>query len=266
MVVAVTDGMSGQLGTTVDTALLALWMAYVKKKDSLLMSVQPARHDLEVYLTGAKKGHGARWENGNGIEALRKLVRAGLADKNGVKECVTELGKHLDLLPEQFYNADQRTLRDYEESLGDMLGELNKQYEFIFCDVGEEKGELSALVYQKAGLVIRNIGQNTKDFAKCFEEGRQMYQHIPVFYLVGCYDAESKYNIHNLRHCYREFCASNLYAVPYCTEVRDACLDGKLLSVFEKWRAGKAAPPLEHFFGKLSDVAEKLAGIRGQEG
>lgn len=263
MVVAVTDGMSGQLGTTVDTALLALWMAYVKKKDSLLMSVQPNRHDLEVYLIGAKKGRGGRWENGNGMEALRKLVRAGLADRNGIKECVTELGKHLDLLPEQFYNADQRTLRDYEESIDGMLGELEKQYDFIFCDVGEERGKLAAPVFGRAGLLIRNIGQNTKDFLECFEESRQVFKNIPVFYLVGCYDAESKYNIHNLRHCYREFSASNLDAMPYCTEVRDACLDGKLLSVFEKWRAGKAAPPLERFFGKLGGVAEKLARIRG---
>lgn len=266
MVVALTDGILGQLGTTVDTALLGLWMAYVEKRDTLLMSVQPGRHDLETYLIGAKRRPGGRWESGNGIEALRKLVRAGLADGNGVKECVTELGKHLDLLPEQFYDTRERTLRDYRESMDGMLYELEKQYEFVFCDIGEERGELAAPVLKKAGLLVRNIGQNTKDFLQCFEESRQVYKAVPVFYLVGCYDAESKYNLHNLRHCYREFSSSNLDAIPYCTEIRDACLDGKLLSVFEKWRAGKAAPPLENFFGKLKGVAEKLGGKRGQEG
>lgn len=264
MVVALTDGISGQLGTTVHTALFALWMAYMEKKKSLVMSVQPGRHDLEIYLTGLQKRRG-RWESGNGIEALRKLVKAGFADQKGIKECVTELGKHLDLLPEQFYNTDQRTLRDYSESMRDMLCELEKHYDFIFCDVGNEQGELAGIVTKRADLLVRGIGQNTKDFLKCFGESKKVYKNIPVFYLIGCYDAQSKYNIHNLRHCYRQLLASNSACLPYCTEIRDACLDGKLLAVFEKWKAGRAAPPLNDFFKELRGAAKKLAEA-GKEG
>ncbi len=263
MVVALTDGISGQLGTTVHTALFALWMAYVEKKNSLVMSVQPGRHDLEIYLTGLQKM--GRWESGNGIEALRKLVKAGFADREGIKECVTELGKHLDLLPEQFYDTNQRTLRDYKESMDEMLEELEKQYDFIFCDVGDENGELADIVIGRADLMVRGIGQNTKDFLECFEESKRRYKNIPVFYMVGCYDAESKYNIHNLRHCYRELGAANSACLSYCTEIRDACLDGKLLAVFEKWRAKRTAAPLNGFFKELQAAAGKLVQA-GKEG
>ena len=263
MVVALTDGISGQLGTTVHTALFALWIAYVEKKNSLVMSVQPGRHDLEIYLTGLQKRK--RWESGNGMEALRKLVKAGFADREGIKECVTELGKHLDLLPEQFYDTNQRTLRDYKESMGEMLEELGKQYDYIFCDVGDESGELADIVIGRADLLVRSIAQNTKDFLKCFEESKRCYKNIPVFYMVGCYDAESKYNIHNLRHCYRELGTANSACLPYCTEIRDACLDGKLLAVFEKWRAKRAAAPLNEFFKELQAAAGKLAQA-GKEG
>ena len=36
MVVALTDGISGQLGTTLHTALFALWLAYEEKKECLV--------------------------------------------------------------------------------------------------------------------------------------------------------------------------------------------------------------------------------------
>lgn len=258
MIVALTDGISGQLGTTVHTALLALWMAYVEKKNCLVMSVQPGRRDLETYLTGLHKSRGSRWEEGNGMEALRKLVKAGFADGDGIRECVTELGKHLNLLPEQFYDTGERTLRDYKESMLDMVRELGKHYDFVFCDVGDECGELAQPVVGSADLIVRNIGQNTTDFLRCFEESRRLYHGIPVFYLFGCYDGESKYNIHNLRHCYRELTAANCACIPYCTEIHDACLDGRLLSVFEKWRAQKAAKPLEKFFRALQIAAGGL--------
>lgn len=257
MIVALTDGISGQLGTTVHTALLALWMAYMEKKNCLVMSVQPARRELEIYLTG-RKDRGSRWQRGNGIEALRKLVKAGLADKDAIRECVTELGKHLDLLPEQFYDADERTLRDYEESMSDMMRELGKYYDFVFCDVGDERGELAQLVIGSSDLLVRNIGQNTTDFLKCFEESRSLYHVIPVFYLLGCYDSESKYNIHNLRHCYRELTAANCACIPYCTEIHDACLDGRLFSVFEKWRTKRGAKSLEGFFRALAISVRQL--------
>ena len=261
MVVAFTDGISGQLGTTVHTALLALWTAYMEKKDTLVMSVQPGRRDLEIYLAGLQNGHGGRWEGGNGIEALRKLVRAGLADRDSVKECVTEFGKHLDLLPGQFYDTDRRTLRDYRESLCDMLYELERQYGYVFCDVGDEEGELADIMTKKADLIVRNIGQDTKNLPECFQESQNRYKDIPVFYLIGCYDDQSKYNIHNLRHCYRQLSAANSACLPYCTEIRDACLDGKLFAVFGRWRAGRAAAPLSAFFEKLGIAAGKLLAL-----
>lgn len=258
MVVAFTDGISGQLGTTVHTASLGLWTAYMEKRDALVMSVQPGRRDLESYLAGHKNGLGAGREGGNGIEALRKLVRAGLADKNGIKECVTEFGGHLGLLPGTFYDTGLRTLRDYSESICDMLCELEKQYELVFCDVGDEQGELARIVIKQADLLVRNIGQDTKGLSGCFRESKEQYKDIPVFYLVGCYDAASKYSIHNLRHRYRQLTAANSACLPYCTEIRDACLDGKLFDVFERWRAGRAAAPLSGFFEKLGTAAGKL--------
>lgn len=255
MIVAMTDGISGQLGTTLHTALLGMWMAHAEKKDSLVMSVQPGRHELEAYLTGRRR---ERWEEGNGIEALRKLVKAGLADREGVRECVTELGRHLNLLPERFYAADERTLRDYEEDMDGMMRELGKSYDYVFCDVGSERGGLAERVIESADMLVRGIGQNTAGLAKCFEESAGIYKDIPVFYLFGSYDSESKYNIHNLRHCFRELTAENCACMPYCTEIRDACLDGRLLEVFEKWRTHRAAKPLDKFFRALQETAGRL--------
>ncbi|MDE7328109.1 MAG: hypothetical protein K2N63_17820 [Lachnospiraceae bacterium] len=258
MVVALTEGISGQLGTTLHTALFALWLAYEEKKDCLVMSVQPGRRDLEAYLTGGKKRYKSHPEEGTGIEALRKLVKAGFADREGIRECVTELGGHLSLLPEQFYNTGQRTLRDYREDIPRMLLELEKHYDYILCDVGDERGGLAPEVIGDAGLLVRNIGQNTKGFLQCFKESGTCYPGKTIFYLLGCYDAESKYNMHNLRYSYRELNLMNSACLPYCTEIRDACLDGKLLHLFEKWQKGRAGAALTDFFGSLKKAARRM--------
>ena len=89
MVVALTDGISGQLGTTLHTALFALWLAYEEKKECLVMSVQPGRRDLETYLIGGGRKYRSGAAEGTGIEAFRKLVIAGFADREGIKDCVT---------------------------------------------------------------------------------------------------------------------------------------------------------------------------------
>lgn len=258
MIVAMTNGISGQLGTTLHTALLAIWLASEEKKHCLVMSVQPGRRDLGLYLMGQDRQYKSQTQEGTGMEALRKLVRAGLADKEGIRECVTELREHLSLLPEQFYDTDHRTLRDYQEEMPEMLNELEKYYDFILCDVGDERGALARQVMGNAGLFVRNIGQNIKGFSKCFEESAMLSLGAPVFYLLGCYDAQSKYNMHNLRHCYHELTLTNSACLPYCTEIRDACLDGKLLALFEKWKKGRAGEVLEEFFASLRKAAKRM--------
>lgn len=265
MVVALTDGISGQLGTTLHTALFALWLAYEEKKECLVMSVQPGRRDLETYLIGGGRKYRSGAAEGTGIEAFRKLVKAGFADREGIKECVTELGSHLSLMAEQFYDPVQRTLRDYSEDMPKMLGELEKHYDYILCDVGDERGGLAPQVIGCAGLLVRNIGQNTKGFLRCFKESNAHYAGREVFYLLGCYDAESKYNMHNLRHCYRELNLMNSACLPYCTEIRDACLDGRLLYLFEKWQKGRAGAGLSDFFTSLKKAAGRMqeAGKKG---
>jgi hypothetical protein len=271
MIIAMTDGISGQLGTTLHTALLALWLAYEEKKHCLVMSVQPGRRDLELYLMGQHGGRKSKMQEGTGMEALRKLVKAGLADKEGIRECVTELRDCLSLLPEQFYDTDHRTLRDYREEMPGMLNELEKHYDFILCDVGDERGELARQVMENAGLFVRNIGQNIKGFSKCFEESTMLSLGAPVFYLLGCYDAQSKYNMHNLRHCYHELTLMNSACLPYCTEIRDACLDGRLLALFEKWQRGRTGTVLEEFFVALKKTAKRIqeagkGGMRFEKG
>lgn len=150
--------------------------------------------------------------------------------------------------------------------MSDMLDYLSGFYEMVFCDIGSGNSGMLQSLGRRAALAVRNIGQNLSLIEAGLKEDKGFWQNQQIFYLFGCYDRHSKYNLHNLRHKYPELTGCNSGFLPYCTEIRDACSDRTLQEVLEKWRVLGIAGQYKEYYIELQKCASKILRLLERRG
>lgn len=267
MVIAFTGAFHGQAGTTTNMAALALYLTQKTRTKTVLLSLQPRYSLLDGYLCKSRGMLQKKDEDkGAGIETLRKLVKSGLADKEGVQSCMTPINAHLDLLTGNFPSVLERCEREYAKAAPDMLQCLSEYYELIFCDMGSKESELFRAVIERASLLVQNLSQNAGLLEACLNKMAEWKRAEDVFYLFGCYDQQSKYSLYNLRHRYHSLTAANSAVMPYCTEIRDACSDGTLPAALKKLQAAKTAEHYKGVYIGLQDAAAVMIRLLERRG
>lgn len=211
-------------GATTNAAVFAMEMA--KEKNTVLLSMENGKNAPGQYLTGRMK----KAENVSGykgIEALRKLVYADIAERDAIYECAYALMEKLFLLDANLPENDMRMERDYKDVIEKILKCLERCFEVVIADIGKAKGACKRRLIDAADVIVQNEMQAGDRMA--FKENAWK---APVFHLLSRYDAQSKYNLHNLRRIVAELNQNNSGIMPYSTEIMDACRDGKLLRVY----------------------------------
>ena len=244
------------LGTSTKMIAMASYLAEFYQKKTLMLSLQFAWNSMESYVVGKRKKQCyEKLFAGIGLEGLRKLAKSGLLEKKSAEHCTFRCSEYLDLLPGYYPEQTARVLDEYQEVLPRLMEYLEEQYELVFCDVAMAPPEFCALVQKQADGMVRNLNQNVEAVKHYFAR-RDVKRGLPEYYVFGCYDHQSKYNLNNLRHIIRELNRGNSAAIPYCTEIRDACQDGELLSAISRSQERDASKSMRNFFGFLQDAAE----------
>ncbi len=251
MVIAFRDAGAGQISTAQAVSSYALLLAKRSGKRTLLFSIRRAEGKPEDFLA---KGIAKSKRCGAGIEAVRKLVVAGLVDKKGIYSCTRQVTEELDLLPGSFPAVEERLEKEYAVGLPLVMECLSDCYEFLVCDAGGTGDGLGKGVEKEADLIVKNIGQDPRVLCKFASEEHKN----KVFYLFGDYDSESKYNLHNLRRKFNFLDKKNSSVLPRCTQVRDACMDGTLAAFYGQWEDERISGSLHEYGKALGRFEEKV--------
>lgn len=251
MLIVFRDAGAGRISTAQAVSSYALLLAERSGKRTLLFSTRKTEERPENFLA---KSIAKSKRCGGGIEAVRKLVVAGLMDKRGIYSCTRQVIEGLDLLPGSFPAVEERFEKEYAVGLPLVLECLSDCYEFLVCDAGGTEDVLGKKVEEAADLIVKNIGQDPRVLCKfALEEYKNQ-----IFYLFGDYDMESKYNLHNLRRKFNFLDKRNSSVLPRCTQVRDACMDGTLAAFYGKWEDERISGSLNEYGKALGRFEEKL--------
>lgn len=215
-------------GATTNAAVFAMEMA--KEKNTVLLSMENRKNAPGQYLTGRIKTE-ENISGYKGIEALRKLVYADIAERDAIFECTYALMERLFLLDANLPENDMRLEHDYKDVIEKILKCLESCFEVVIADLGKAKGDCRRRMLDAADVIVQNEMQAGDRLVF-----RESAWKAPVFHLLSRYDAQSKYNLHNLRRIVAELNHKNSGIMPYSTEIMDACRDGKLLRVYGQTR------------------------------
>lgn len=241
----------------VNLAVLAYILAEDYHKRVLLMSLEAEDRLMEQILLGGIADRRKVQYKGSGVEALRKLVKAGMAHSQELESCVVKLGRRLELLPGHCPVNQNSYLRDYKRTLPELLQVLNHEYELVMIWTGKTEEKQFGLL-EMDGMKIQNAEQNPWLLKQKIHSSVSGKRGITVFYLFGSYDGNSKYNIHNLRHSCRELNAVNSAVIPDCTEPMDAAADGRLLDWLQEERPAEASQQVMDYLAASRECVETL--------
>lgn len=265
MFIVFLDGGGRQSGTSTCMLSMASYLADVYQKKTVVFSIQTEWDCLEGYVLGKKKKQcRERLFAGIGLEGLRKLLKAGLEEKKSAENCAFSCDAMLDLLPGSYLEAGERFLQEYREILPRLVEYLREHYELIFCDAAGAPAELQKLLRCRADGSVVVLNQNLERLKKYF--GQREKKGGPEYYVFGCYNHSSKYNLNNLRYILHELNQRNSASIPYCTEILDACSDGELLHAIARGSYEDASEPMQFFFEELQETAESFLRFMARRG
>ncbi|MDE7299318.1 MAG: hypothetical protein K2N94_10900, partial [Lachnospiraceae bacterium] len=216
---------------------------------TLFFSVRRGAGKPECFFFGEGRPEEAR-SRGTGIEALRKLVVAGMADEKEVFGCARQAAEGLDILYGN-YPEEERLAQEYRRGMASVLDCLQRHYALIVCDAGSEEDWLGGLVLKRAAMVVRGAEQNIWRLQELLSGRPARKGEALSFYLFGRYDSDSKYNLYNLRRRFGGLTCRNSAGIPHCTQVWDACMDGVLAAEWRRWSKAAASKELKNYIRAL---------------
>ncbi len=259
------NGFGGRSGVSTSVLAVASYLAEAYQRKSVVFSMQPEWNCMEGYVLGKKKKLcREQMFSEIGLEGLRKLLKSGLEEGRSAGNCAFSCNEMLDLLPGYYPSEKGRMITEYLEILPRFLRYLKEYYEFIFCDASGAPEELGMQLKKQADGVVVCMNQNAEGINHYFQLKEP--GGLPEYYLLGCYDHNSRYNLNNLRYLFMELNRKNSAVIPYCTEVQDACADGELLEIISKARNPEASLPLKYFFTELQNASEGLIRFMERSG
>jgi hypothetical protein len=259
----------GQCGVTSNLAAMALELTLNYRYKVLMLHNEFNNPSLdEIFLEQSTL------ENVNdnmfdiGIDALMRYCKYNALNQENFKNYTTTILKNkLDLL--------QGTAMTNRESFYSELGHMEdhilnralEYYDFVFSDATAGDSYSQSLL-ERADIIVVNLNQNKQVVRDFFEHDvYKMYQE-KCFFLLGKYDALSKYNRKNLVRQF-DFNQKNnikkllgksdrLGIVPYNTGYLDAMNDGKATDFFLLDSRNARKEGKEGFFYGVQSSVEML--------
>lgn len=267
MKIAYWSPVHGQTGATSNMLANALITGILYRKRCLLTHTHFMLNNLEAPLVGrnAKNADSSGYFQDVGLDALVRSFKAGKLTREDLENCCISIpNTKVSLLP----GTSKRNQASFEYEMNmvilKLLRTMEELVDVVFIDVCSGKHPLSHKILEASDVIVINLSQNTGLIEACLSNYPNLTKQ-KVFYLIGCYDDNSKYNINNIRRHYRKYLkASNSGVIPYHTSFRDALCDGRAAE-FIKDNLGCCKNDENLFFieeaKKSTEKISKLAGI-----
>lgn len=233
MKIAFWSNMHGQTGTTSNLISIAVMSTILYQLNNMVTQTHFNLNNLESPLLCKTSVNAQEYLMDVGMDALARNIKSAPLDKDIIENCsLSLLDKQLSLLPGT--TKINRSIYEYDmnKTILSILYEVANYHDIVFIDTNSGQNELTMKVLQNADLVVVNLSQNRNslnDYAMNYE-----FRGKKVFYLIGNYDNNSRYNLKNLRKSFPWLKSKNVAVIPYNTEFMDAQSDGQVIPYMMK--------------------------------
>lgn len=263
MIVAFWSNVHGQPRTTSNMVAVAIAVAMGYEKRCLVTQTHFNLNNLESYLIGNRENSKDVFLD-IGLDGLASVIKLRPIDKDTIENYSIPLIKNkLTLLPGTAGGNRKVFLDDMGKTVSLLLKEIDKSYDLVFVDVNSGSDEISNLILRQAELIVVNLSQNRnviEDYLKSNE-----IKAKKIFYLIGSYDSNSSYNLHNLTLMYKAFTNRNTGVIPYNSSFMDAQSEGSILKFMRMNMDAKKGSANGVFIEQIKEAANKLVKLLGDK-
>lgn len=251
----------GQTGTTANTIAIAVAVAMGHDMKCILTQTHFSMNNLEAYLDG-KKEVSSDVTMDIGLDGLISMIKLRPLNKETVENFATPIiSKRLTLLPGTT-GANRKVFNDdMGKTAAVLINEINKYFDMVFIDTNSGPDEVSRLIMDQADVIIVNLCQNRSVIE--YYNSLSFLKDKKVLYLIGNYDKNSVYSLHNLRLNYKFLTRDNSAIIPYDTDFMDSMSDGTVVKFLRKNYNSKGYN--SYLMECINDAAVKLVKLVGDK-
>lgn len=265
----------GQAGTTSNMLANAIMTGIQYKKKCLLMHTHFKLNNLEAPLVGCntKNADKSGYFLDVGLDSLIRSFKASkLGEEDLINCCISIPNTNISLLPGTCKNNEASFSYEMDSVIINLLRAMEDLVDIVFIDVCSGNHPLSRKIINDADLVVVNLSQNIGLIDSYFTNVQNQIlllenpKRHKLFYLIGNYDDNSKYNMRNIRRRHRKAIKySNSGIIPYNTAYHDALCDGSVVDfIKENLGCGKEDENY-YFISEVNQASTKICKLAGIE-
>ena len=263
MIVAFWSNVHGQPRTTSNMVAVAVAIAMSYNRRCLVTQTHFNLNNLESCLIGNRENSKDVFLD-IGLDGLASVIKLRAIDKVTIENySIQLLQKKLTLLPGTTGGNRKVFFDDMGKTSAMLLNEIKNHFEMVFVDVNSGSDEVSKLILEKADLIVVNLCQNRSvldHFASTWQPTDKK-----IMYLIGNYDRDSIYNIHNMKLLYPFLSKGRLGVIPYNTGFMDAQSNGSVLNYMKKNISASKESTNGYFIDCVKNSVDKLMKLAGEK-
>jgi cellulose biosynthesis protein BcsQ len=224
-------------------------------------------NNLEAPLVSTSSVIGKEYLMDVGIDALARSIKSSPLDADIIENCsISLLNKQLNLLPCTSKNNRDIYENDMSKTITGILHAVSCYHDIVFIDTNSGRNDLTIKILENADLIVVNLSQNRimlDDYAMNYK-----FDNKKIFYLIGNYNSNSKYNLKNIQKSYQWMKNKNTAVIPYNTEYMDAQSDGQVIQFMMKNMDCEKNESNTYFIREIKTAVTKImkyAGLERQE-
>lgn len=238
MKIAFWSPLHGQTCTT--TALLSVAMHISlthPELQNVIMQSHFTGNQLDYAFLGTSATSGKRYLR-RGLDAMITAAQIGDLSKDMIMSCTVETTDRLHLITmtgQVDYSIYAQSLDNVFNSIADAVDQV---FDLTLIDVNAGNGKQSINIRNNADIVVVCLNQSQMVVEDFFENGYpeliKAVNPANLFFLIGNYDSNSKYNLHNLSKKYKKMKTANCGAIVHNVNLADSISDGQIIRFFKK--------------------------------
>ncbi|HKL80686.1 MAG TPA: hypothetical protein VJ888_09670 [Mobilitalea sp.] len=263
MKIAFWSNVHGQPRTTSNMVAVSIAATLEYGQSCLVTQTHFNLNNLEAYFIGNRENSQDIFMD-IGIDGLaRSMILAPIGKETIENYSIPLLHNKLVLLPGTTSANKEVFHKEMAGTICRILKEAEKYFDLVFIDINSGEDEVSKLVLEQADVIVVNLCQNRCMLDNYFSKG--LIKDKKSMFLIGNYDRNSVYNLHNLKKLYRPLSKGIISAIPYNTGFMDAQSDGSVMKYMRKKLVLEKNGVNNYFIESIKDAVEKLMKITGNK-